>query len=124
LPQHDISAVLSGRMALADVITPYAADGLERGFDVIAGRSGSGALARWQPSAVQSLRDGLAQIAMRYDHVVLDLSAGVDAAVTTLADHGGKIYVVVTPDPTSITDAYAFIKVMHQRRAESNFNIV
>lgn len=124
LPQYDISAVLTGRMALSDVITPYAADGLERGFDVIAGRSGSGALARWRPEAVQGLRDGLSQIAARYDHVVLDLAAGVDASVTTLADHGGKIYVVVTPDPTSITDAYAFIKLMHQRRAESDFNIV
>lgn len=124
LPQHDVSAVLSGRLTLRDVITPYGADGLERGFDVIAGRSGSGALARWQSSAVYRLRDDLFQIASQYDHVVLDLAAGVDTAVTMLSDHGGRIYVVVTPDPTSITDAYAFIKLMHQRRADGNFNIV
>ena len=124
LPQHDLSAVFAGVSQLRDVVTPYAGAGLTHGFDVIAGRSGAATLGRLQPAAVAQLRDDLARLAMAYDHVILDLAAGVDTAVTTLADHGGLTYVVATPDPTSLTDSYAFIKLLHQRRQGCDVRII
>lgn len=124
LPQHDLSAVFAGVSQLREVVTPYAGEGLAQGFDVIAGRSGAASLGRLQPAALAQLRDDLARLAMAYDHVILDLAAGVDTAVTTLADHGGLIYVVATPDPTSLTDAYAFIKLLHQRRQGCDVRVI
>lgn len=124
LPKHDLSEVLSGRRSLAQIITPYAPPELARGFDVIAGRSGSGLWGRLQPNIIERLRHDLTDLAAAYDHVILDLAAGIDPAVTALADHGGKVLVVATPDPTAITDAYAFIKLTHQRRPGSDVGVV
>src|SRR3546814_17554532 len=59
-----------------------------------------------RPQILRNLRDSLIAFSQNYDHVVLDMAAGVDAAQATLADHDGRTIVVVTPDPTSITDAY------------------
>ncbi|MDB5405986.1 MAG: cobyrinic acid a,c-diamide synthase [Rhodospirillales bacterium] len=106
-PQHDLGAVIAGKATMAQVVERYE-DG---GFDVIAGRSGSGNLASLPMSRLVQLRDELHEIAQGYDHVVLDLGAGVERAVRILVGGARTCLVVATDEPTSITDAYAFIKV-------------
>lgn len=123
MPESDLGAVLSGGALLPDVVTPYS-DNAGVSFDVIAGKSGSGALGSLSVPALLSLRDGLKSIAGSYDHVLLDLAAGVDPSVTTLSDHGGRILVVMSGDPTSLTDAYAFIKLTIGRNPNSDIGIV
>lgn len=123
MPQSDLGAVLSGGALLPDVVTHYA-DNAGVSFDVIAGKSGSGALGSLSLQALVGLRGGLKDMAGDYDHVLLDLAAGVDPAVTTLSDHGGRIIVVMTGDPTSLTDAYAFIKLAIGRNPGADISIV
>ena len=107
VPTRDLGGVMAGRLTLAQSVTPYPAGG----FDVIAGRSGTGSLAALAPSRLAVLSSDLAELAGRYDHVVMDLGAGVDRMVRQLAFYAGVRLVVVTPEPTSMTDAYAFIKI-------------
>lgn len=107
MPQKDLGSVIAGRMKLHDAITNYA----EGGFDILAGKSGSGSLGTLDAHRLAALRDDLLMIAKMYDRVVIDLGAGVDQAVRTLAAAGGVILVVCTDEPTSLTDAYAFIKL-------------
>lgn len=123
MPNKDLGTVLSGASSLKDVITRYV-DPAGITFDVIAGKSGSGALASLSPSMLAQLKDGLVECALDYDHVILDLAAGLDVSVTTLSQHTGKILVVMTGDPTSLTDAYAFIKVTASRNPGANISIV
>lgn len=123
MPESDLGAVLGGGALLPDVITPYK-DNAGIGFDVIAGKSGSGALGTLSLPTLRELRDGLSTLAASYDHLLLDLAAGVDASVTTLSDHDGLILVVMTGDPTSLTDAYAFIKLTIGRNPNANIGIV
>ncbi|MBO6505459.1 MAG: P-loop NTPase [Kordiimonadaceae bacterium] len=123
MPESDLGAVIAGGALMADVVTPFK-DNAGVGFDVIAGKSGSGALGSLAAATLVSLRDGLAAMAPDYDHVLLDLAAGVDPAVTTLSDHGGRVIVVMTGDPTSLTDAYAFIKLAVGRNPDANIAIV
>ncbi len=114
LPKHDIASVISGRASIDDAITRYT-DG---GFDIIAGRSGSGSLAAMPAMHLKTLKTSIVELAEHYDAVVLDLAAGVDEAVRSLASLAGAMLVVTTDEPTAITDAYAFIKVMNaQQRA-------
>ena len=58
------------------------------------------------------------------DRVLLDLAAGIEPGVTLLSQHRGTVLVVLTPDPTSLTDAYAYIKVLHQRRPDADIRVV
>jgi flagellar biosynthesis protein FlhG len=113
MPKHDLGAVVTGRLTLNQAAVTYA-DG---GFDVIAGRSGSGSLANIPLSRLQILADDLTLLAGGYDHVVLDLGAGVEKTVRALANQAGTILVVTT-------DAYAFVKVTHLEKPGTDIRIV
>lgn len=120
MPKHDLSAVIAGRMVLAQAITRYT-DGA---FDVIAGRSGSGSLASLAASRVQMLNDDIAGIAGSYDRVILDLGAGVERTVRQLAHGAATCIVLATDEPTSMTDAYAFIKMTNAEMPGRDVRIV
>ncbi len=112
-PETDLAAVMAGWVELDDAVTPVnggaSADG---GFDVLPGRSGSGALAELPKDDAARLAAGLTTLAMQYDMVIVDLAAGIDANVMRLARATDRALVVANDEPTSMTDAYAFIKVL------------
>ena len=108
MPQRDLGGVLSGRLTLAQAKVRYD-DG---GFDIIAGRSGSGNLAQLPSNRLAGLGTELVRLCAAYDGVIMDLGAGLDRTVRMLAGRAGTCLVVTTPEPTSLTDAYAFIKVV------------
>ncbi len=111
-PETDLAAVIAGWVELEDAVTPVQGGCAKGGFDVLPGRSGSGALAEMAPEDVARLAAGLTALALRYDHVLLDLAAGIEANVMRLARAADRALVVITDEPTSMTDAYAFIKVL------------
>jgi flagellar biosynthesis protein FlhG len=120
MADRDLGGVIAGRITLAQATTHYP-DG---GFDIIAGRSGNGSLATLPGQRLSQLRAELVTLAAQYDHVVLDLGAGLDRTVRTLAGGAGTCLVVTTVEPTSLTDAYAFIKVTHADEPETDLRVV
>jgi flagellar biosynthesis protein FlhG len=120
MPKTDLGSVVAGRMTLNQAAVPCAAGG----FDVIAGRSGSGTLANIPLSRLQMLGDDLVTLAGGYDRVVVDLGAGVEKSIRTFSQSAGTIMVVTTDEPTSLTDAYAFIKVTCMERPGSDLRVV
>lgn len=107
-PKHDLGDFLSGNVTLEGAITRFE----EGGFDIIAGRSGSGNLASLPVSRLEKLNLELSGLSRNYDVIILDLGAGIEDHVRFLAAAAQKCLVVITDEPTSLTDAYAFIKVM------------
>lgn len=128
-PTHDLGSVIAGRVALKEAITTYApavtggADGLAK-FDIVAGKSGSGALSALTRAELMGLRQGIIALAARYDTVIVDLAAGIDQAVMTLCGAGHVTLVVATDEPTSLTDAYAFIKLLSMNDPEADIRIL
>ncbi len=118
--RQDLGAVLSGRLTLSGAVNRYGPGG----FDVIAGQSGSGKLAHVPSNRLQILIGDLGTLAAAYDRVVLDIGAGVEQTVRLLAGQAGICAVVATDEPTSLTDAYAFIKLTHLERPGSDVRIV
>ena len=119
-PRHDLAAVIAGRCKLDDAIINYG----EGGFDVLAGRSGSGSLANLSPDRLSALSNALAAIAPAYDRIVLDLGAGVERTVRQLAAQSRSCLVVTTDEPTAMTDAYAFIKLLLMQQPDAEVRIV
>ena len=120
MPKYDLGAVIAGRLTLPQAVTAYP-DG---GFDVIAGRSGSGNFANLAASRVQMLSDDIAMLAASYDQVILDLGAGVERTVRQLSHGAATCVVLATDEPTSLTDAYAFIKMINAERPGRDIRIV
>lgn len=111
-PETDLAAVIAGWVELEDAVTPVDGGSGDGGFDVLPGRSGSGALAELSTEEVARLAAGLSALALQYDQVVLDLGAGIESNCMRLARAADKVVMIVTDEPTSMTDAYAFIKVL------------
>lgn len=59
-----------------------------------------------------------------FDYLLIDTASGVDENVRLFSSSASEIFVVLTPEPASLTDAYAFIKVMHQVHREKEFRIL
>ncbi len=114
LPDRTIDAVLANRIALPDAVIAHPA-----GFSLLAGRSGSGTLADLEPLSLARLLQALRAAAAAYDVVILDLSAGLDRSVRRMAAFADTLLVVATEDPTSLTDAYALMK-LHARGARGD----
>ncbi len=109
-PSRDLGDVLAGRAALADAAALHPA-----GFRVLPGRSGSGGLAGLGDAGVARLL-GLVRGAAGLTDIVLDLGAGIGAAQRQLAAAADLLLVLVNEEPTSLTDAYAVLK-LHARDA-------
>ena len=119
-PAKDLSGAVQGKYTLEEAITPYA----EGRFDVIAGRSGTASIAALTPQALEKLAADIQQLSRNYDIVLLDLGAGIEQAVQSLAFIARTCLMVVTDEPTSLTDAYAFIKLCQQQARAPEMKII
>ena len=106
-PQNDLSAVLAGRMTITEAATNLP----HLGFDVLVGRSGSGALASLRPAALDAFLSALIAARQHWQDVVVDLGAGLDVAQRRMAAAADILMVIATEEPTSLTDAYAVLKL-------------
>ncbi len=122
MPEHDLGEVIANQITLEEAIYPQSQSGLN--FDIISGQSGSGALASLKMERLIDLGARICNLAQEYDYTVMDLGAGVENSVMTLARASDKVIVVITADPTSLTDAYAFIKLHNMRNNDAEIEIV
>lgn len=120
VPVRDISAMLTGQARFADCVLTHAPGG----FDVLPGQSGSGALAAMDPITLQSCLAALRTATARYDVVLLDLGAGLEGGVRRMAAFADVLLVLATEEPTSLTDAYAVLKLHAADRAGGDARIV
>jgi flagellar biosynthesis protein FlhG len=120
MPTKDLGEVMAQRIPLAHATTEYPAGG----FTIIAGRSGTGSFGDLPMNRLTQLRNDILALARNYDYVVIDLGAGVDRTVRVLSRHAGTCLVVTTAEPTSLTDAYAFIKLTVADDLEADLRIV
>jgi flagellar biosynthesis protein FlhG len=118
-PRHDLGSVLAGRMSLAEAALRHPA-----GFDILPGRSGSGALAALEEASLAHLIGALHEARGQWDEVVLDLGAGLDRGVRRLAAAADLLLVVATEEPTSLTDAYAVLKLHRLDRPGGDARLV
>ena len=107
-PGMDLGTALERHLPLSRAVINYPSGG----FDLIAGRSGSGSLASMPINRLQALAQGLRAVGDSYGRVVVDLGAGIERPVRYLASRAAFCLVVTTDEPTALTDAYALIKMV------------
>ena len=105
-PRSNLSHVVMGRMRLGDVAIEA------EGVRVVPGASGLRELANLGAEAREELINGLAALEATSDLLVLDTGAGISDNVVRVAATADEALVVCTPEPTSILDAYATIKMI------------
>ena len=84
----------------------------------------STSLAALPVDRLQSVGESLKELSSRYDYVIIDLGAGIEQNVQYLASLASRCVVVINDEPTSLTDAYAFIKICETRPGMPKVNVV
>lgn len=117
LANLDIVLNLSPKITLHDVFTGKAKleNAIMRapgGFSVILAGSGMVEYARLTHQVRDDFRQIIAALVPHYDVVLLDTGAGISDVVLFAISLASEVLVVATPEPTSLTDAYATIKVL------------
>jgi flagellar biosynthesis protein FlhG len=118
-PEYNLYHVLKGEKKLSDVIVNGPG-----GLKVLASSSGIQEMSSLSMEQKFTLQDELNALQKRPDFMLIDTSAGINDNVLYFNMIAGEIIVVVTPEPTSLTDAYALIKVLYQRHAKKRFSLL
>ncbi|GAB6177684.1 hypothetical protein JCM16814_25750 [Desulfobaculum senezii] len=105
-PRHTLEDVLFDDLPMRDAIMPVGP-----GVDLISGASGVPRLAELTRPMRKRLVTQCATLGS-YDYIIIDNSPGITAQVTSLCLSAKDVILVVNPEATSITDAYALTKVL------------
>ena len=118
-PQRDLSSVLSGEAEIRDILISVTPS-----ISLIPGGSGIIELQRLPAHSKQLILDQVSDLGTIYDTMLIDTAPGIADHVLYFNSAAQEILIVLTPDPSSMTDAYALIKVLNQRQRETQFSIV
>ncbi len=115
----NLAHVVTGRRSLEDVMVD--APG---GFSLIPGASGLAQMAALSEFERARLLQMLHRIETEHDLVIIDTGAGISPNVLSFVLAADEILVVTTPEPTSITDAYAMIKAISRRSEAAKVSLL
>lgn len=117
-PSLTLKDVIFGALHLKDVIIPT-----KGGFDLIPASSGVREMAQLIFEKIQNIKTMLSEID-GYDLILLDTGAGISEVVLQFNLLAEKNIVVINRELTSLTDAYAIVKVMYQVFGRQAFSII
>jgi len=118
-PAKNLYDVLKGDIALNDVVI-----NTDVGFDVLPASSGVSEMANISAGEQGRLLTLLSRLFRMYDLVLLDTGAGISSAVIRFNQVADENIMLVTPEPTAITDAYALTKVLRNRIGRSRIHLL
>jgi flagellar biosynthesis protein FlhG len=118
-PKVTLHDVFTGKVPLQEAILP--APG---GFSVLLAGSGMVEYSRMTPEVRVQMQRVITEVTPRFDHVLLDTGAGISDVVLYTVSLADEVLVVATPEPTSLTDAYATIKVLATTQARRRMQLL
>ncbi|SUZ61750.1 uncharacterized protein METZ01_LOCUS14604 [marine metagenome] len=114
-----IGHVLSGKSNVEDIIL----HGPE-GIHVLPAGNGLQELTQLEPEKKMALMDELDRISGDYEFLIFDTSAGISSNVTFFCSAAHEIFLIATTEPTSLTDVYALMKVLHTKHSQKHFRLI
>ena len=118
-PKITLHDVFTGKAQLEEAILP--APG---GFHVLLAGSGLVEYSRLTPEVREKLLEIFEAVKPRFDVILIDTGAGISDVVLYAVSMAGEVIVVATPEPTSMTDAYATIKALCAQQSREKMHLV
>jgi flagellar biosynthesis protein FlhG len=118
-PKFNLAHVLSGEKTLNEIML----DG-PCGLKVIPGASGIQKMSELSTIEQAALIRAFSEIDQDIDILIVDTAAGISASVINFVRACQEIKVVICDEPTSLTDAYAFIKLLNRDYGIGDFDVI
>jgi len=117
--QYNLSHVISAERTLEEVVVKG-----PQGLSIIPAASGMQMMSELSSAQHAGLIRAFSDLSMPVDTLVIDTAAGISDSVVSFVKASNEVIVVVCNEPTSLTDAYALIKVMSEDHGVHKFNIL
>ncbi len=117
VPQYNLMHVINKQKTMQEIILDT-----EFGIKFIAGANGFSKIASLSVDELNYFARQFAELG-NADIIIIDTGAGIAANVLQFVAAADEAYVVTTPEPTAITDAYGIIKVVTTELQDRNVNI-
>lgn len=117
--ERNLSHVLSGEAELDDILVtgPF-------GIKIVPATSGTQSMTELSPAEHAGLIRAFSELRTQFDILLVDTAAGISDMVLSFSRASQDVLVVVCDEPSSITDAYALMKILSREHAVQKFKIV
>lgn len=106
-PKYNMSHLINGNCQIKDLVSKS-----KYGISFISGGSGIKDMSFLPSYQIADISHKLGQLNDVTDLLIIDTGAGINDIVVKFCNLAEQVYVVVTPEPTSITDSYALLKTL------------
>ena len=117
--KYTLSDVLDGQYSLRDVLVPGPS-----GLKIVPAASGVQHMTMLGPKEHAGLINAFSELSDQVDVLVIDTAAGISDTVISFVRAANEVLVVVCDEPSSVTDAYALIKVLNRDHGLQRFRVV
>jgi flagellar biosynthesis protein FlhG len=118
-PKNNLGDLINGEKSLEEVIVEGPS-----GIMILPATSGVQELTDLGPEERLAISSHLEEMDMDIDILIIDTGAGISSNVLFFNVAAQEIIVVVSPEPTSLTDAYALMKVLLMKHGERSFKLL
>ncbi|QUH31459.1 MinD/ParA family protein [Vallitalea guaymasensis] len=113
IPKYNLFDLIYNGMSIEEVLTSG-----PLGIEFISGGSGVQELINLSKDQLNFLNEKLLELDHLADIIIIDTGAGISDSVLDFIVSSNEVILVTTPEPTSITDAYAVLKALKNRKRE------
>ena len=117
-PLYTLQHVLDGEKSISDIIVR------SNGISLVPGASGVTDFNELNDIAQKRLLKALSELERQYDVILVDTSAGIHENVLDFIQAAHQSIVVVTPEPTSLTDSFSLLRMLRKRKYRKRINVV
>ena len=118
-PEFSLEHVLYGAKAIEDIML----DG-PHGMKIIPGANGISECVNLHPRQQLRLTRELARIETEFDYMLIDTAAGIADSTLDFVSAAHHTLVVITPEPTSLTDAFSLVKLLQRRDGNKDYQVL
>lgn len=118
-PKRTLADVISGECSLRDVLVEG-----PRGVFIVPAASGTQSMVHLSPMQHAGLIQAFSDIGDMMDVLIVDTAAGIGDGVVSFVRAAQEVILVVCDEPTSVTDAYALIKLLNRDYGMTRFRVL
>ena len=118
-PRNTLQQFLDGGLSIEDLLVEG-----PRGVCIVPGASGVADYADLDRARQQALVNGFSQLERQFDYLLIDTAAGIGKSVVEFVLPAEHAVLVVSPDPTSLTDSFALTRVLKRNGYGGRLHVV
>ncbi|OAI11024.1 hypothetical protein A1359_15105 [Methylomonas lenta] len=118
-PEFSLEHLLSGEKSIQEILIKTS-----QGVAVVPGASGVADIANLNSDQINRLCSALTELEADYDYFLIDTAAGVADSVLQFIESAPYAFILITPEPTSLTDAFSLLKLLNARKYPGRLRVI